>query len=612
MSDNQNQQIFELTHVQLNNDQLKELFPYHILVKRDRSIIQLGAKLRELCPDIRLGQRINHVFKITSTNEQHTFKEIFDGHEETFYLEKAAQKLILKGSFCVTMNPDVFLFTGHVTHERLFEDRRMLSYNIAQAGLKYDVDPQGFARYVHEQVKRFCDAENFHLTLYEKELNRLNTIYLHDSFYPLNTYYIRKFDKGLSEYVIESGETLLIKRSELKDFIGQTDYKPMGGISEVWLMVPMKGPNGVKGVITIESIKSEDAFSEHDQLLMEFVATQVLQVLEKHEAFKMIEDMAKLPAESPSPILRINLEDEIIYSNKSADRIIDDISREKKLTFPELLKTVWEAKVDGEAKKTDVKLGDNHFSFYVTPIEEYDYVNIYALDVTDRKQVLETLEKEKAQVLKYQSQLLSSQLNPHFIFNTLNSLQYYIFNQDLEPGLNFIADFSKLIRKVLENSEKEYITIQEEIQFLEQFLKLAQSRDPNKFDYSIKLDDSAKDEQFLVPPMLFQPFVENAIIHGVGPLKSGGQIDIQFTVNGGTVTCTIEDNGVGFAKAEELKQVRSGNKKSLGTTINNRRLEILNSLSDDGYNASVRELKDGRTILGTRVTIDFPLMIEDE
>ena len=178
--------------------------------------------------------------------------------------------------------------------------------------------------------------------------------------------------------------------------------------------------------------------------------------------------------------------------------------------------------------------------------------------------------------------LLSSQLSPHFIFNSLNSVQYFILDENIEPALDYISEFSHLMRNVLQNSLEDYISISDEIDFLVMYMNLELKRFKNKFTYSIDICDEVDSDDLLIPPMLLQPYIENSIIHGLGLAKEGGVIKISFRSDNEKIICEIEDNGIGREKAEERKKLRSSVKihKSYAMGLTKSRIEVLNEIGE--------------------------------
>ncbi|MBK7129899.1 MAG: histidine kinase [Crocinitomicaceae bacterium] len=231
-------------------------------------------------------------------------------------------------------------------------------------------------------------------------------------------------------------------------------------------------------------------------------------------------------------------------------------------------------------------------------------------DVTEIILSKERSEEEKKRALRYQSMLLSSQINPHFIYNSMNSIQFYILEQTPEPALDYVSEFSKLMRLVLNNSLRETITITEEIQFLEAYLNLELKRHRNKFSYEVKVCPDLDTEEFEIPPMLLQPYVENAIIHGLGLINYPGELTITFCIENDAICCEIDDNGVGREKAMELKKDRKGFAGiSHGMKLTRTRLEVLNELNSSDYIVEVIDkYNEQAQSVGTKVRVKFPML----
>lgn len=177
------------------------------------------------------------------------------------------------------------------------------------------------------------------------------------------------------------------------------------------------------------------------------------------------------------------------------------------------------------------------------------------------------------QVAETEMQALRSRLNPHFIFNSLNSIADYIEKQEQEKASEYIAAFSSLMREILEKSAEQEITLEEDLNMLKKYLQLEQSRLNNKFSYSINIDPELDREKVYIPPMIMQPFVENSIWHGVGKLEGEGRIQISISkVDEDLIRCTVLDNGPGRVHNQDIKN----RKRSFGTEITQSRIDILN------------------------------------
>ncbi|OMP32480.1 tetratricopeptide repeat protein [Mangrovimonas sp. DI 80] len=208
----------------------------------------------------------------------------------------------------------------------------------------------------------------------------------------------------------------------------------------------------------------------------------------------------------------------------------------------------------------------------------------------------------KALITETELKALRSQMNPHFIFNSLNSISDYVLKNDKESAINYLSKFSKLIRQILENSEKELVPLDEDIAILENYLDIERRRFSNKFSYSINTDKNIDPQNTLIPPLILQPFIENSIIHGFKKKDNDGMINISFTKENNIIICTVEDNGVG--RVEKTIAEKEINKTSLGTKITKSRIDILNKQKNT--NGSV-EIIDKRQ--GTLVKVSIPLQL---
>ena len=231
-------------------------------------------------------------------------------------------------------------------------------------------------------------------------------------------------------------------------------------------------------------------------------------------------------------------------------------------------------------------------------------------DAEKKKQEAELLQLK---AVKLQLKALRAQMNPHFMFNSLNSIQNYITNDQIDSASKYLAQFAKLMRHSLDYSDMDGISLENEIEFLGDYLKINKNLRFGKLDYKITIDDDIEEDIMCVPTMIVQPYVENAIEHGLRS-QEGGLIKIDFHLHDdNTIFCTIEDNGVGREVARQQQQAdeKYKNHRSLGTIITRNRLELLNNsnISKDLLVKTV-DLKDEKTgeALGTRVEIFIPVM----
>lgn len=247
----------------------------------------------------------------------------------------------------------------------------------------------------------------------------------------------------------------------------------------------------------------------------------------------------------------------------------------------------------------------------------YEETNKIKIDELEFKYEAERRRKE-AELLRLQAtglqlKALRAQMNPHFMFNALNSIQYYINSNDREFAGKCLARFAKLMRSSLEYSELEVISLENEIEFLEDYLLINQQlRFENRLTYSLKVDEEIEEDITGVPTMIVQPYIENAIEHGIRPKKSG-LIKIEFKlVDETTILCVIEDNGVGRARAREIQALDDYHlkHKSRGTSITEKRLEILHASKKNAFFVTTIDLTDplSNEPIGTRVEIQIPIV----
>jgi LytS/YehU family sensor histidine kinase len=197
---------------------------------------------------------------------------------------------------------------------------------------------------------------------------------------------------------------------------------------------------------------------------------------------------------------------------------------------------------------------------------------------------------------------MRSQMNPHFIFNALNSVNSFIAVNDERNANRYLSEFSVLMRSVLENSDEDFIPLTKEVELLELYVKLEHNRFKDKFDYKIKVDENINLEQFSIPPMLLQPYIENAIWHGLRYKKEKGNLEISINQkNNETLLISIIDDGIGRKKSQELKTNNQLKQKSKGMNNIKNRIAILNDMYKDRVSVVVADvLENGE---GTKVTL---------
>jgi ligand-binding sensor domain-containing protein/signal transduction histidine kinase len=203
---------------------------------------------------------------------------------------------------------------------------------------------------------------------------------------------------------------------------------------------------------------------------------------------------------------------------------------------------------------------------------------------------------------------LKAQMNPHFIFNSLNSVQQYVIDKDLRGANKFITEFSRLIRLTLDISSRAKISIYEEISYLSTYLELEKTKFEDKFSYSVVVEGDMDPSEWFIPPMILQPYVENSIRHGVRYRHDKlGHIRVSFSLNEQYLICQVEDNGVGRKKAAQYKSEIAIEYQSKGMTLTAKRIEMLNKNQSAPVLIDIEDLENNHGAAGTRVVVRFPV-----
>ncbi|WP_375334432.1 tetratricopeptide repeat protein [Flagellimonas sp. C4] len=227
---------------------------------------------------------------------------------------------------------------------------------------------------------------------------------------------------------------------------------------------------------------------------------------------------------------------------------------------------------------------------------------ISALGYVFYKRRRDALEKKKtaefnAKVAETELKALRSQMNPHFIFNSLNSISDFIARKDIKQADDYLVKFSKLTRSILENSEKKWIPLEEDLELMELYIQLEALRLEEKLTYTITIDESIETDNTLIPPFILQPFIENSIWHGIAPKNGLGQIDLSIKKAEDMLVCSVDDNGVGRLKNHG--QTHKNN--SFGLKITRNRIDIINHLKNTKGSLKLFDKNEG-----VRVEIRLP------
>jgi len=217
------------------------------------------------------------------------------------------------------------------------------------------------------------------------------------------------------------------------------------------------------------------------------------------------------------------------------------------------------------------------------------------------------------QVSEIQMQALRAQMNPHFLFNSLNSIKYFAISKSKDETAAYLSKFSMLVRAILNNSKSRTISLKDELDALQLYIEIEHLRLDGKFDYQIDIDSGIHIKQAQIPPMILQPYVENAIWHGLMHKDGRGKLLVQVKDMGHQIQCIIEDNGIGRVKASEFRGKQTDHKKSVGMQITSDRIALINRIYHIDTQVHVIDLMDEKGMAtGTRVVINVPLIQDEE
>jgi hypothetical protein len=240
---------------------------------------------------------------------------------------------------------------------------------------------------------------------------------------------------------------------------------------------------------------------------------------------------------------------------------------------------------------------------------------VYGAKVREKR--LLKIEREKSElhqrIASSEMKALRAQMNPHFLFNSLNAIRLFVLQNDSDNAEKYLVKFARLMRRLLDNSRQEWVSLSSEIEQLRLYMELEQLRFNHKFDYQLQIGGIASPEQILIPPMIIQPYIENAILHGVAHKKDKGRIIVSIALGDDCLECMVEDNGVGRKKAQEIKHNSIPSHKSVGLQVTEERLYLISRHRGKKGGVQMIDLyEDNNNPTGTKVSIQLPFMEEKE
>jgi ligand-binding sensor domain-containing protein/putative methionine-R-sulfoxide reductase with GAF domain len=295
-------------------------------------------------------------------------------------------------------------------------------------------------------------------------------------------------------------------------------------------------------------------------------------------------------------------------TTKDPRYIVDDVRRYSEITVP----ITSDGKVLGVIDCEHSKKGfftQKHLSILTTIASLCANKIVRARAEEERKKAQVILMNTQQKMTEVEMQALRAQMNPHFIFNCLNSINRYIVKSDQTTASLYLTKFAKLIRLILDNSNSKNVILTNELEALKLYIEMEALRFDKKFTYEVKVENKLGSDTVELPPLIIQPYVENAIWHGLLHKETNGHLSVRVSMNGDSMLeCIIEDNGVGRDKAKALRSKSATSRKSLGMQLTENRLSLLNKHAELNASVEIIDLKNGHgEAAGTKVILKIPV-----
>jgi LytS/YehU family sensor histidine kinase len=356
------------------------------------------------------------------------------------------------------------------------------------------------------------------------------------------------------------------------------------------------------------SIQIGDRKQAQRFLDMSVSSDQLIQSIGLIERYKLLAQISMKNGELRKALNYQNSYIQFLESNsiKRNDSKIAELTSSNLREERERLIELQQRRIEQENKEQEILMLQNDRVLYISLIVIFAIVFSLVILILRMKQVRSRQEQREAELSQT---LLRTQMNPHFVFNAMSVIQSYIYENNPEKSSQFLVNFSRLMRLILENSPKEFISLELELEILDKYLSTQKMRFENRFTYALHVDDELLTNKAMVPPMITQPFIENAIEHGQLHTVKGGQIKVEMKESNGNLEITISDNGVGRKKSAQTKKIRTH--KSMAIDITQERIKILNKKYKFSGSLAFRDL-DGQKEQGTLVTIVLPLKFDTD
>jgi len=295
-------------------------------------------------------------------------------------------------------------------------------------------------------------------------------------------------------------------------------------------------------------------------------------------------------------------------TTKDPRYIVDDQFRYSEITVPMISDGKVLGVIDCEHSKKNF-FTTKHLSILTTIASLCANKIVRARAEEEKEKAMLTVMETRQKMAEVEMQALRAQMNPHFIFNCLNSINRYIVKSDQATASLYLTRFAKLIRLILDNSNSKNVLLSNELEALKLYIEMEALRFDKKFSYEITVAEGVPADSIELPPLIIQPYVENAIWHGLLHLQTVGHLRIHVNLPAeNLLQCIIEDNGIGRERARELKSKSATTKKSLGMKLTESRLALLNKHAELNASVEIIDLvKENNEAAGTKVILNIPI-----
>jgi LytS/YehU family sensor histidine kinase len=238
-------------------------------------------------------------------------------------------------------------------------------------------------------------------------------------------------------------------------------------------------------------------------------------------------------------------------------------------------------------------------------------VFIFSLILGYRTKLIEQEKKSiEAEMTQVKLTALKAQMNPHFIFNSLNSIRAYVISSETKKASDYLNKFARLIRLILHYSSKDTISLKEELETLQLYVELEQMRYRDDFGFELKISRGVDIEKLMVPPLILQPYVENAIGHGLAPKTGVKKVLVEISKSGHHISFTIRDNGVGRSFSNKINNLQDSKLKSVAMELTRKRISLAGETRNGDENIEIIDLEEAGQPVGTEVRFKLPLQAE--